>query len=76
MDFFKFFDRNCKGSVSKYDLETGLAELKVYPSAKEINLFFKRHDIDMDEKLKFTEFSLAFTPKQSQYSAVLHDRNP
>lgn len=76
MDLFKFFDVNCAGSISEYDLELGLREFRVTASKKEIDLFFRHFDVDCDKRLKFTEFSSALTPKQSEYSAVLHNRNP
>lgn len=63
MDLFKFFDVNCSGSISEYDFELGLREFRVQASKKEIDLFFKHFDVDLDKRLKFTEFSAALTPK-------------
>ncbi len=76
MDLFKFFDVNCTGSISEHDLELGLREFRVSTSAKDIALFFRHFDVDCDKRLKFTEFIAALTPKQSEYSAVLHNRTP
>lgn len=76
MDVFKFFDRRGTGAVSQEDLEVGLHELRVQARPDELALLLAHFDVDGDRRLKFTEFSGALTPRQSEYSAVLHNRNP
>lgn len=50
-------------------------ELKAY-KAEDIQLFFKRYDLDKDGTLKFSEFSNAFAPKDESISAYLFERKP
>jgi len=73
-DAFRLFDKNNNGYLYKFDLEDGLAKLRVYPSRTELNLFFKKYDRNQDGKLRFSEFSDAFTPKDKIYSESLNNK--
>jgi Ca2+-binding EF-hand superfamily protein len=62
-DAFRMFDKYSLGDITKLDFEEGLKKVGLYAiSKKEIDLFFKRYDIDGDYKLKQNEFALAFKP--------------
>jgi hypothetical protein len=43
------------------DLKLGLADIGIYPSFEELELFFKRYDINKDNRLRFNEFCNAFS---------------
>jgi len=76
LDFFRTFDQANCGSVSVKDLEAGLIRYGIYPNREELSLFFRKIDTDNDGLLRFTDFADAFTPKQKEYSNLLHNRTP
>ena len=67
-DAFRIFDMDSRGWISLTDLKIGLNEIGVYPDHEELSLFFKRYDRDMDNRLRFSEFSDAFTPIDNYYA--------
>jgi Ca2+-binding EF-hand superfamily protein len=67
-DSFRIFDMDSRGWISLTDLKLGLNEIGVYPDTEELTLFFKRYDKDEDGRLRFSEFSDAFTPLDNYYS--------
>ena len=67
-DAFRIFDMDSRGWISLTDLKIGLNEIGVYPDHEELALFFKRYDRDMDNRLRFSEFSDAFTPIDNYYA--------
>lgn len=67
-DAFKIFDKYNLGELYKQDVEEGFNKLGVYAMRKEIDLFFKRYDSNNDHKLRYLEFSEAFTAKDSIYA--------
>lgn len=50
------------GWVTISDLKSGLAEIGIYASYDEIELFFKRYDKNRDGKLRFSEFCDSMCP--------------
>jgi len=71
---FRILDQFNNGYLYKTDLETSLSKLRVYPRRNELNLFFKKYDLDSDGKIKFSEFCDAFTPKDKTYSDHLNNK--
>lgn len=76
LDFFRTFDINGVGSVSTIELEEGMRRYGVYANREELYLFIRRYDADADGRLRFSDFSEAFTPKQGEYSSLLNGREP
>ena len=66
-DAFRIFDIDSRGWITLTDLKIGLNEIGVYPDQEELALFFKRYDKDMDNRLRFSEFSDAFSPIDCYY---------
>jgi len=65
-DIFRLMDVNKNESITKYEFESGLNKMGIFPTPNEIYLFFKRYDEDRDGMLTFGEFSKAFyTPNTS-----------
>ena len=73
-DVFSIFDENRDGVLSHAEIRNGLAAIGVFPSSEEIDLWFKRYDSNGDNKLEFGEFSEAFLPQDSYYTAMLQRR--
>lgn len=61
-DAFRIFDMNANGYLSFTELKVGLNEIGVYPSVEELELFLARYDKNNDRRLRFSEFTDAFTP--------------
>ena len=76
LDFFRTFDVAGIGSVSTIELEEGMRKYGVYPNREELYLLIRRFDSDNDGKLRFSDFTEAFTPKQGEYSSLLNSREP
>ena len=64
-----------RGWISLTDLKIGLNEIGVYPDHEELALFFKRYDTDHDSRLRFSEFTEAFTPIDNYYAQILNRRH-
>jgi Ca2+-binding EF-hand superfamily protein len=63
-DAFAVFDVLSRGSITISEFYNGLLNnLDVCPSQDELDLFISRYDLDRDGKLSFTEFALAFMPR-------------
>lgn len=77
LDAFRLFDKYGLGDITKLDFEEGLKTLGIYSiMKKEIDLFFKRYDSNGDHKLRFLEFSDAFTPQDKIYGDHLANKRP
>ena len=74
-DAFRIFDMDSRGWISLTDLKIGLNEIGVYPDHEELALFFKRYDTDHDSRLRFSEFTEAFTPIDNYYAQILNRRH-
>ena len=75
-DAFKIFDRYNLGELHMHDFEQGFKILGVYTLRKELDLFFKRFDVNCDHKIRYLEFSDAFLPKDKIYSNHLISKRP
>ena len=73
-DAFKIFDVYAMGWVTISDLKSGLADIGIYASYDEIELFFKRYDKNRDGKLRFSEFCDSMCPIDGYYSQILNRR--
>ena len=73
-DAFRIFDIDGVGSVSANDLKHGLADIGVFASQEDINLFVTRNDKDQDRRLSFREFADAVLPSDSYYASILERR--
>ena len=60
---FKLFDRDNKGYIFFEDLKAGFNELGLSPTTEEQVLFFKKLDLDNDNRISYNEFCEAFTIK-------------
>ncbi len=65
MDAFKLFDPEAKGFLALSDLKSSIARL-LNMSNKDVAdslLIFKRHDLDQDGKITYSEFCELFMPQ-------------
>lgn len=77
LDAFRLFDKSIAGEIYKHDLEEGFKKLGVYSiNKRELDLFFKRHDKNQDYKLRYLEFTDAFTPRDRIYADHLSNKRP
>jgi len=76
LDFFRTFDTISRTSISCKDFEVGMVKYGVYPNKEDLALLFKKMDVDDDGLLRFSDFAETFTPKQKEYSNLLHNRTP
>jgi len=73
-DAFKFLDINAKGSISLYELKSGLEFLQQKVNAEHLILLMRRYDNDLNGSLSFEEFSKMFTPLNEKYAELLKNR--
>ncbi|CDW78545.1 ef hand family protein [Stylonychia lemnae] len=77
LDAFRLFDKTIAGEIFKQDLEEGFKKLGIYVmNKKDLDLFFKRYDKNGDYKLRYLEFTDAFTPKDKIYADHLANKRP
>jgi len=76
LDFFRTFDVEGRGSISSSELCEGMRRYGIYANKEELYLFLRRFDRDNDGKLKFSDFTEAFTCKQQEYANLLNNRTP
>ena len=57
------------------DFKEGLNEIGIFPTYDEMDLFMKRYDRDLDNRLRFSEFSEAVTSIDSYYSSIINRRS-
>lgn len=76
LDFFRTFDVEGRGSISSSELAEGMRKYGIYANKEELYLFLRRFDRDNDGKLKFSDFTEAFTCKQQEYANLLNNRTP
>jgi hypothetical protein len=68
------FDINSNGYISFSELKNGLNDIGIFPSIEDLELFIKRYDKNNDRRLRFSEFSDAFTPLDAYYGSLLNKR--
>jgi Ca2+-binding EF-hand superfamily protein len=73
-DAFNIFDQARYGSVSVYDIQSGLNAIGVYPTFEECELFVLRWDKNGDRRLSYSEFSEAFLAHDSYYAGMVNRR--
>ena len=73
-DAFRLFDKYNLGYLNQYDLNDELNKLGIFGPQSEINLFFKRYDLNSDGRIRFSEFAEAFSPKDKIYSDHLNNK--
>jgi Ca2+-binding EF-hand superfamily protein len=66
-DAFKIFDKYSAGTIFRHEFEEGLEKLGIFSSKSQIALLFKKLDKDNNGRLRFGEFSDAFTPIDKLY---------
>lgn len=77
LDAFRLFDKSIAGEIHKQDLEECFKKLGIYDvDKKQLDLFFKRHDKNCDYKLRYLEFTDAFTPRDRIYADHLANKKP
>lgn len=74
MDAFKYFDLTAKNYLTDRDVERTMSDLGVYPTMDELDLFFRRYDLDNDARLRYSDFCEVFTPKQTEYAKLMSNR--
>ena len=79
MDCFKIFDWRCSGKISAQDILRSLQEYFGYSPEpvrwqNQIELLFRRYDLDMDKQLDFSEFSYLFLPTNPDFASILAAR--
>lgn len=76
LDFFRVFDSENKGAINFNEFEDGLKHFALYANREELHLLVRKFDKDKDGRLRFSDFAEIVTPKQSDYSNLLHNRTP
>jgi len=76
LDFFRTFDVDGRGSISSGELSEGMKRYGIFANKEELYLLLRRFDKDNDGKLKFSDFTEAFTCKQQEYANLLNNRTP
>lgn len=76
IDAFRLFDPCGTGIASVEDIQKGLEEMGMSASDKELRLFMKRFDKDMDGQLRYSEFCDAFLPVDSFHASLLAKKAP
>jgi len=76
LDFFRTFDIDGRGSISSGELAEGMKRYGIFANKEELYLLLRRFDKDNDGKLKFSDFTEAFTCKQQEYANLLNNRTP
>lgn len=76
VDAFQMMDDMSRGFVTKEQILTILVENRVFVEKDEIMKFVKRFDRTNQQRLQYSDFCEAFTPKDSYYSHVLGVRKP
>jgi len=69
IDAFKMFETD--GYITTQRLRSGLDSIGVYPTRREVELFFRRFDKNMDGRLNFDKFSAAFLPADDYMAQML-----
>jgi hypothetical protein len=70
------FDLDGKGWISIYEMLEGLQDLGIFASKEEVILYYGRYDKDHDDRLRFSDFCDALTPKDIAYADILNNRTP
>jgi Ca2+-binding EF-hand superfamily protein len=74
MDAFNIFDQARYGSVSVFDIQSGLNAIGLFPTFEECELFVLRYDKNGDRRLTFSEFSEGFLARDNYYAGMVNRR--
>ncbi len=75
-DAFNYFDVKKKGSISLYELRTGLGKLRIRTGFEELMQLMKRYDLDANGSLSPAEFERMLLPRKQYYADLLKKRTP
>jgi len=73
-DAFRVFDTPSMGYVTLSELKLKLADIGVFATYDEIDLFFKRYNKGRDGRLRYSEFCDSVVPVDSYYASMLNRR--
>ena len=68
------FDRVNRGFIDVYDILAGFDLFGIRGTLKEAENFLKRHDLDLDGYLNFSEFTYAVAPLSGTHFDLLQER--
>lgn len=74
-DAFEIFDQPRYGTISVYDIQSGLNAIGIYPTLEEVELFVTRYDKNGDRRLSQHEFAEGFLAVDAYYRSMV-DRRP
>jgi hypothetical protein len=73
-DAFFIFDKNQDGYISPLELRDNLAAIGIFPTSEEVDLFFRRYDVDRNIRMSMQEFAEAFSAQDPYYAHMLERR--
>jgi len=73
-DAFKIFDTDNSGTITETELREGLAEITIFPTSDELNLYVTRYDKGGDRRLNRREFSESFLAIEAYYANMVERR--
>jgi len=73
-DAFGVFDVPRYGTISSYELQSGLNAIGIYPTMEEVELFVTRYDSSHDRRINIREFEEAFLSKDHYYASMVQRR--
>ena len=75
-DCFRIFEVNGKGVLYPEDIKTGLNLIGVFYSDFEVQLLFKRYDLQNRGHINYSDFFDIFVPFQKEYRKMVEERKP
>ena len=75
-DCFRIFELDGKGKLYPEDIKEGLNLIGVFYSDFEIDLFFKRFDLQKKGYINYSDFFDIFVPFQKEFRSIVEDRKP
>ena len=75
-DCFRIFEIDGKGVLYPDDIKTGLNLIGVFYSDFEVQLLFKRFDLQKRGYINYSDFFDIFVPFQREYRTIVEERKP
>ena len=75
-DAFRIFEKNGRGYLDKDDIKYGLSVLNIYPSGYNLELFFKRYDLQKKGFISYEDFYDMIVPFEKEYRINMQKRLP
>ena len=75
-DAFRIFEKNGRGYLDKEDIKYGLSVLNIYPSEYNLELFFKRYDLQKKGFISYEDFYDIVVPFEKEYRLNMQKRLP